>query len=87
MAATRQASLVVKRMHKALARSVASALEEATASPSPSTCPQGVGFQRPRPGDDAFLTDSVACASSATREEFSSALETAVVEMAAALLT
>ena len=58
-----------------------------TAAPTPSTRPQGVASQRPRPGDAAFFKGSVACMASAPRVEFSPALATAVVETASALLT
>ena len=85
--AAREASLVVEREQQALAQSAASAAAEATAAPSPSSRPQGVASQRPRPGNDAFFKDIVACMASAPRVDFSSALATAVVETACALLT
>ena len=64
--AGREASYVVKRALQALAQSVASALAGATAAPSPSTRPQGVASQPPRPGDYAFFKGSVARMRSAT---------------------
>ena len=80
--AAREASLVVERAHQALAQSVASAAARATSAHSTSTCPQGVASHRPQPGDDAFFQGSVACMTSASRVEFSSALATTVVETA-----
>ena len=85
--AAREASLVVERAQQALAQSVTSAAVGATAAPSPSTRPQGVASQRPRPGDAAVFKGSVAYMASAPRVEFSSALATAMVETASALLT
>ena len=85
--AAREASLVAKRAQQALAQSGASAVAEATAANSPSSRPQGVATQRPRPGNDAFFKGIVACMASAPRVDFSSALATAVVETACALLT
>ena len=84
--AAREASLVVERAQQALAQSVASAAAGATAAPSPSTRPQGVASQRPRPGGAAFFKGSVACMAFAPRVEFSPAVATAVVETACALL-
>ena len=84
--AAREASLIVERAHQAVVQLVASAAQGATAASSLSTRPQGVGSQRPRPGDDASFKGSVACVALAPRVEFSSALATAVVETASALL-
>ena len=84
--AAREASLVAKRAQRALAQPVASAAAGATAAPLPSSRPQGVASQRPRPGSDAFFKGIVACIASAPRVDFSSALATAVVETACALL-
>ena len=78
--AAREASLVAKRVQQAFAQSVASAAAGAIAAPWPSSRPQGVASQRPRPGG------SVACMASAPRVDFS-ALATAVMETACALLT
>ena len=85
--AAREASLVAKRAQQGLAQSVASAEVGATAASSPSTRPQGVASQRPRPRNDAFFKGIVACMASAPRVDFSSALATAVVETACALLS
>ena len=74
--AAREASLVAKRAQQALAQSVASAAAGATAAPVPSSRPQGVASQRPRPGNDAFFTGIVARMASAPRVDFSSALAT-----------
>ena len=67
--------------------SVGSAAAGAIAAPLPSSRPQGVASQRPRPGNDAFFKGIVACMASAPRVDFSSALATAVVETACALLS
>ena len=65
---------------------VASTAAGATAAPSPSTRPQGVAFQKPRPGDDALTRGSVVCMASAPRVELSAELAKAVVATAFALL-
>ena len=85
--AAREASLVAKRAQQASAQSVASAAAGATAAPLPSSRPQGVASQGPRPGNDAFYKSIVACMASAPRVHFSSALATAVVETACVLLS
>ena len=82
----RETSLVAKRAQQALAQSVAAAAAGATAAPLPSSRPQGVASQRPRPGHGAFINGIVACMSSAPRVDFSSALATAVGETACTLL-
>ena len=81
-----EASLVAKRAQRALAQSVASAAAGATAAPSPSSRPQGVASQRPRPENDAFFKGIVTCIAPTPRIDFSSSLATAVVEMACSLL-
>ena len=85
--AAREATLVAKRAQQALAQSVASAAAGATAAPSLSSRSQGVASQRPRPGNDAFFKGIVAFMASAPRVHFFSALATAVVETACALLS
>ena len=50
--------MVIERAHQALAQSAAVAAAGATAAPSPSTRPQGVASQRPRPVDNAIFKDS-----------------------------
>ena len=59
--AAREASGVVEMAQQHLAQSVASVPAGATDAPSPSTRPQSVAFQRPRPGGDAFFNGSAAC--------------------------
>ena len=65
--AAQEASLAAKRAQQALAQSVASAAAGATAAPLPSSRPQVVASQRPRPGNDAFFKGIVACIASAPR--------------------
>ena len=69
--AARESSLVAKRAQQALAQSVASSAAGANAAPLPSSRPQGVASQRPRPGNDAFFKGIVACMASAPRVDFS----------------
>ena len=83
--AAREASLVAKRAQQALAQSVASAAAGATAALLPSSRPQGVASQRPRPGNNAIFKGIVACMASAPSIDFSSTLATAVVETTCAL--
>ena len=78
--AAREVSLVVKRARQALAQLAASAAARTTAALSPSTRPQGIASQGPRPGDAAFFKASVACMASTPRVEFSPALAITVVE-------
>ena len=70
MIAAREASLVVDNAQQPLAQSVASAAAGAITAPSPSTRPQGVASQRPRPGDAPVFKDSIVCMASALRVEF-----------------
>ena len=81
-----EASLVTKTAQQALAQSVASAAMGATAALSPSSPPQGVAFQRTTTWNDALFKGIIARMASAPRVDFLSALATAVVATASALL-
>ena len=84
--AARKESVVAMRAQQALAQSVSSAAAGAIVALPPSSRPQGVESQRPRPGNNAFFEGIVACMASAPSVDFSSALVTAVVETACAFL-
>ena len=83
--AAREASQVVKRVQQALAQSIFVGCGGRYRGSSAFDVPAGVGFQQPPPLNDAFFKGSVACMTSASRVDFS-ALATAVVETASALL-
>ena len=68
--AEQEASVAAERAEQAVAQAVASAAAGATAAPSPSTHPQGVASERPRPGDNAFFMGSVTCMASVPRVRF-----------------
>ena len=85
--AEREATAAMTRAEWVVGRSARARDSVAAATPPPPVRVQHVHSRSERPGDDAFLDDSVSFMAASARVEFSATLPTAVVAKAPARLT